>query len=139
MDEAESEIFKERMLSLERRLMVTFQRENKENILLMEPMVGTTGKPLNAVVGLWIDPDVFEKQIRSAEWIQGREWDFIGSDVQNLHMTKLLKSESPDLFTQKNGQVMINGEKYQCQSLASSTYNGEYFLFSSIQNPKNML
>ena len=133
MDQEESELFKEQMLQLERRLMVTFQRKNKENILLMEPMVSTTGKPLNAVVGLWIDPDVFEKQIRSAEWKQGREWAFIGSDGQYLHMTELLKSESPDLFTQKNGQVMIDGEKYQCLSLASSAYNGKYFLFSSIR------
>jgi len=133
MDEAESELFKEQMLQLERRLMVTFQRQQREYILLMEPMMSTTGKPLNAVVGLWIDPDVFEKQIRSAEWKQGREWAFIGSDGQYLHMTELLKSESPDLFTQKNGQVMIDGEKYQCLSLASSAYNGKYFLFSSIR------
>ena len=133
MNQAERELLKERMLQLEHRLMVTARTEKREYILLMEPMVSTTGKPINAVVGLWIDPEVFESQIRSADWNQGRAWAFIGSDGQRLHMTGLLENERPDLFTQKNGQVIVGGEKYQCQSLKSSVYNGEYFLFSSIQ------
>ncbi|MBQ6875742.1 MAG: cache domain-containing protein, partial [Lachnospiraceae bacterium] len=133
MDQAKRELFKGRMLQLEHRLMVASQTENREYILLMEPIVSMTGKPLNAVVGLWIDPDIFEKQIRSDDWNQGREWAFIDSDGQYLHMTEHLKSESSDLLAQKNGQVMINGKRYQCQSLKSSAYNGEYLLFSSIQ------
>lgn len=133
MTSEEEAWFTEQLYSVEQRKMVAVQLKGKDHILLLERMTSKTGKKQNAVVGLWIDPMIFEKQIRSTEWKGKREWAFIASDDHRLYVTENLKIESFDLGDQKDGQIEISGDVYEIHSLKSNTYDGEYFLFSSVR------
>lgn len=125
--------FTEQLNSVDQRKMVAVKIKEKDYILLLERMTSKTGKKQNAVVGLWIDPTSFEMQIRSTEWKGKREWAFISNDGHRLHVTENLKVESFDLGDQKGDQIKIGGDLYEIHSLRSTTYDGKYFLLSSVK------
>ena len=125
--------FSGQLSSVDQRTMVAAQIKGKDHILLLERMISKTGKKQNAVVGLWIDTMIFEKQIRSAEWKGKREWAFIADNGHQLHLTDNLKREGFELDGQENDQVVIGRELYEIHSLRSSIYDGEYFLLSSVK------
>ena len=133
MTHEEAEWFAEQLSLVNQRKMVSAQIKGQDYILLLERMVSKTGKRLSAVSGLWIDPAIFEKQIRSSEWKGKREWAFIASDGDQLHVTEKLKIESFIPDGQKNGQIRVGNEQYEIHSMKSDAYDGEYFLLSSVK------
>jgi len=135
MEAEASEQLKARMIDLDQRTMLAVEIGKEEFILLLEPVKGKSGRSLHTVIGIWIRPEVFEKQIKSIEESGGIEWAFVSDDGQWLYATDGLKESDWDRKSEieREEKVNIGNDKYQIQFLDSEVYGGKYILFSSMR------
>lgn len=134
MDQNRAEQLKQTVLELEGREMVSVQTKNGEYVLLLEQIQAKTENAGAVVIGVWIDPEVFESRVKSEGWSSGTEWGLVSSTNENLYMTGVLKEASIDLEEIEEGEnreIAIDNEEYLVYTVDSEIYEGKYILCSS--------
>lgn len=136
MDEETAGKVKDILDKVDRRKSYLINTNNEEYLLMVEPLWDSDGRRANAVVGVWIKTEIFERCIQSMEWNQGIEWALIDENGNYLYMTDELKESVQDFsgLELENGKTISIGEqKYLTYKLTSRACDGEYILFSSME------
>lgn len=136
MDSAVKSMLMERLDGLQTRKMIMVDTNGERYVLLAEPMQTQTGKPLNVILGIWIDAQVFEWQLKSVDWNGGIEWAFVSGEGECIHVTDGLAESGlqlQELYAEDNKEVIIGKEKYLVNTIQSDEYDGKYILLSSTE------
>ena len=136
MDSMVNSMLMDQLVGLQKRKMIMVETKGEKYVLLTEPMWTQTGKPLNVIFGIWIDVQVFEWQVKSADWKRGIEWAFVSSEGELIHVTEGLVGSGlriEELYETDNEEVTIGNEKYLVHTIESGAYDGKYVLLSSAE------
>jgi len=107
--------------------------DEKDYIVLLEPIVGVGVEKGNAVLGAWIDAEVLEDKINTLGWSAGMDWMLIdsqGNIVRYPSQIRITSEEASELLVSGNNRISIENRQYLISTMRSAYYDMEYVLFT---------